>query len=93
MPNFRWPLLQHDIFLAKEAISKRPEKALDWNSIATNLSKKFSTEEKPIVIKGRACRERLDLLVRKYRDEDTKALKRYATSKLAILLKFAHMYL
>ena len=79
MPNFRWPWLYHDISLAKEVNSLRPEKPCDWESIATKLSAIFSSEDMPIIIKGRACRERLDLLLIKYREEDAKALKRYVT--------------
>ena len=79
MPNFRWPSLFHDVSLAREIISLRPEKSSDWASIATKLSTLFSSDEKPIMITSRACRERLDLLLKKYREEDTKALKRYVT--------------
>ena len=79
MPNFRWPSLYNDISLAKEVISLRPEKTSDWETIATKLSAIFSSEEMPILLKGRACRDRLDLLLKKYRDEDSKALKRYVT--------------
>lgn len=76
MPNFRWPLLQHDISLAKEVVSRRPEKTNDWDMIAKELSKNFSTPDKPVVLKGRACKDRLELLVKKYRDEDARALRR-----------------
>ena len=79
MPNFRWPLLYHDLCLAKDVISSRPEKACDWEAIATKLSTLFSTDDKPISIKGRACRERLDLLLKKFREEDCKALKRFVS--------------
>ena len=76
MPNFRWPLLQHDISLAKEVVSRRPEKTNDWDMIAKELSKNFSMPDKPVVLKGRACKDRLELLVKKYRDEDARALRR-----------------
>ena len=79
MPNFRWPLLYHDISLAKEVINLRPEKPSDWETVATKLSDIFSSEEMPILLKGRGCRKRLDLLLKKYRDEDTKGLKQYVT--------------
>lgn len=79
MPNFRWPLLFHDIALAKEGISKHPECALDWEGIVTDLSEVFSTKEKSVAIKGRACRERLDLVPNKYREEDSESLKRLVT--------------
>ena len=74
MPNFRWLQLSNDLALAKEVFSVRPEKAADWEDIATKLSAVFSTDEKPVFIKGRACKDRLDLLLKKFR-EDAKALK------------------
>ena len=77
MPHLRWPLLYHNIALAKEVISLRPEKPSDWGNIATKLSAIFSSEEKSVMIKGRACRERLDFLLKKYREEDVKALRRF----------------
>ena len=76
MPSFRWPDVSHDIALAIEVISHRPQKPVDWDAIAGTLSSAFSTEEKPVELKGRGCRERMDLLLRKYKDEDAKALKR-----------------
>ena len=69
--------MSHDIALAKEVISLRPEKPVDWDTIACTLSSTFSSEDKPVVLKGRGCRERLELLLKKFRDEDRKALKRY----------------
>ena len=88
MTIFRWPLLYHDLSLAKEVISVHPEKPSDWDSIATKLSDIFTSPIKPVVIKGRACRERLDLLVKKYKEEDTKALKRYASRYLYLSRSF-----
>ena len=77
MPSFRWPDVDNDISLAKEVISRRPNKPSDWESIACTLSQLFSTEEKPVALKGRGCRERMELLIKKYREEDNKSLKRY----------------
>ena len=71
--------MSHDIALAKEAISLRPEKPADWDVIARTLSSNFSTEDKPVFLKGRGCRERLDLL-KKFKDDDAKALKRFVRS-------------
>ena len=77
MPNFRWPLVYHDVSLAKEVYSTRPEKSSDWEVIAAKLSVVFSTrDDKIISLKGRGCRKRLDLLMKKYKEEDKKALKR-----------------
>lgn len=83
MPNFRWPTVYHDISLAKEVYSTRPEKPSDWEVIAAKLSVLFSTkDDKSISLKGRGCRERLDLLIKKYKEEDRKALKRYVAVAL-----------
>ena len=75
MPGFRWEV-PNDTALAAEVVSKRPQKPADWMDIADALSKSFSTEEKPVQLKGRGCREWMDLLLKKYRDDDKKALKR-----------------
>ena len=75
MPGFRWELKQ-DIALATEVVSKRPHKPLDWSDVAEDLNASFSTDNKPVQLKGRGCRERMDLLLKKYKDDDKKALKR-----------------
>jgi len=75
MPGFRWEL-NHDIALAAEVISKRPHKPVDWLDVAETLNTSFSTEAKPVQLKGRGCRERMDLLLKKYKEDDKKALKR-----------------
>ena len=62
MPSFRWPDVSHNIALAKEAISVCLEKPADWDVIACTLNSNFTTEDKPVFIKGRRYRERLDLL-------------------------------
>ena len=76
MPQFRWPEMKHDIALAKEVASVRPSKPADWEVIAGVLSAAFSTDDKPITLKGRGCRERLDWLVEKFKTEEAKSLKR-----------------
>ena len=76
MPSFRWPELYHDLALATEVASKRPQKPVDWESVALALNKVFSTSEKPVFLKGRGCRERMDLLIRKYKTDDAKSLKK-----------------
>lgn len=73
---FRWPGTKQDLALAKEVIAKNPQKPQDWDVIAETLSRLFSTEDKPVVLKGRGCRERMDRLLEKYHQEDAKSLKR-----------------
>ena len=68
MPSFRWPYVSHDVALAKEVASARPTKHSDWEEVATTLSAAFSTPQKQVSLKGRRCRERMELLVRKYRE-------------------------
>ena len=77
MHAFCWNDKAHDIALVK-VVACHPSKPLDWDSIATWLNAVFATEEKPVELKGRGCRERLDRLLEKFKAEDTKSLKRYA---------------
>ena len=65
MPAFRWPETCHDIALAKEVVFSRPTKPINWDKIASNLNAAFSTEDKPVELKGRGCRERMDRLLAK----------------------------
>lgn len=80
MTGFRWPDTNHDIALAREAVTCRPTKPLDWEAIATKLNAAFSTEEKSVALKGRGCRERLDRLLDKFKTEDAKSLKRFVAN-------------
>ena len=75
MPGFRWEMV-HDLALAKEVAARRPEKPVDWIEITDILNTTFSTEEKPVLLKGRGCKDRLDLLLKKYKDEESKSLKK-----------------
>ena len=76
MSPFRWPLPKHDIMLAKEYAARKPDKIDEWDSIALVLSSEFGTEDKPIVLTGRACKERLRRLLDKYKDDDKKSLRK-----------------
>ena len=62
MPGFRWEL-QQDIALASEVATSHPQKLQDWDKIAVTLSAAFSPDEKPVQLKARGCRERMDLLL------------------------------
>ena len=42
----------------------------------------FKKDDKMISLKGRGCREHLDLLIKKYKEEDKKALKWYVAVAL-----------
>ena len=76
MAPFRWPDPVHDIALAREVAAKRPQKPPDWDAIAEVLSKDFSTDDKLVELKGRACKDRMNLLITKYKAEDARSLKR-----------------
>ena len=78
MAPFRWPLVQHDVDLAKEVVASRPEKACDWDDIASRLNPLFSlTSGKAVELKGRSCRERMERLLNKHKADDASALRRY----------------
>ena len=77
MAPFRWPGCCHDIALAKEVVSTRPKRPMDWDSIAETLAGRFSTQEKPVRLSGRACKDRLNLLLAKHKADGAKGLKRY----------------
>ena len=64
MAPFRWPKVDQDIALCKEIIARRPTKVDDWEDIAEFLSNLFTTENNPVQLKGRGCRERSELLVK-----------------------------
>ena len=71
MCPFRWPVVQNDIDLAKEVVANNPEKPCDWDAVAIGLQSLFSrTVGKPVEIKGRSCRERMERLLKKYKDDD-----------------------
>ena len=76
MPGFKWPYVAQDIALATEVATVRPNKLTDWEAIAKTLTSLFSTTDKRVSLKGRGCKDRMDLLLRKYKEEDSKLLKR-----------------
>lgn len=76
MAPFRWPETRHDLALAKEVAQYMPGKPQEWDDIAKRLSEVFSTEVKQVELKGRGCRERMDRILDRYKEEDAKALKR-----------------
>lgn len=84
MAPFRWPELSHDVALAIEVMATRPDKAQDWENIAEMLSGSFSSADKAVVLKGRGCRDRMDLLLKKYKTDDAKALKKCVPSLLCV---------
>ena len=76
MSPFQRPELWHDVVLATEVAARCLQKPQDWEDIAQALSQAFATPEKAVQLKGRGCRERMDLLVKKHKNEDAKAPKK-----------------
>jgi hypothetical protein len=56
--------------LATEVTARNPKRPVAWESIAGILSQAFSTDEKKIDLTGRACRERMDRLITKHKEDD-----------------------
>lgn len=76
MTPFRWPETCHDLALAKEVAPYIPEKPQEWEDIAKRLSEAFSTEAKQMELKGKGCRERMERILDRYKEENAKALRR-----------------
>jgi hypothetical protein len=85
MAPFRWPDTKHDIALAKEVAAVKPVSSEDWEIIARTLGTLLSTNDKPVELKGRGCRERLQRLIEKFKKEDARSLKRYLIFILYVL--------
>ena len=67
---FRRPNTCEDVMLATELAQRRPKCPADYKQIARVLSLIFSEDKKPVVLSGRACRERMVGLISKYLEED-----------------------
>lgn len=61
----------HDIALTTEVARDRPEKPSEWDKIAESL-----IDEKNVSLKGTGCRERMDRILTKYKEQDAQSLKR-----------------
>ena len=67
---FRQPNTCGGVMLATELAKRRPKCPADYEQIARVLSPIFSEDRKPVVLSGRACRERMNGLISKYLEED-----------------------
>ena len=67
---FRWPSVKDDIALATEVAREKPAKPSNWDKIAESLSKLFSNDEKKVSLKGIECRERMERILTKYKEEE-----------------------
>ncbi|KAK2550091.1 hypothetical protein P5673_029278 [Acropora cervicornis] len=77
MAPFRWPTTSNDIMLATEvAVERKPKSPAHWQTIAGILSHAFSSDDKQVDLTGRACREWLERLINKFKEEDKKSLKK-----------------
>ena len=84
-PSFCWPKLVHDIAFLKEVVAEWPMKAETWDSVAETLSDLFG-----VIVGGQACWEHLDLLVKKFKADEQKVLKRqvFVASEHLILMQW-----
>ena len=73
---FRWPNTCQDVMLATKVVQGRPKCPADYEEICEGTFPIFSEDKKPVVLLGRACRERINGLISKYLEKDKKALKR-----------------
>ena len=60
-------------------LPRKPKSPADWETIAGIPSQAFSLDEKKVDLIGRACRIRLKRLINKFKDEDKKSLKKWAS--------------
>ncbi|KAK2570292.1 hypothetical protein P5673_005080 [Acropora cervicornis] len=67
---FEWPSSCQDVMLATELAQRRPKCPADYEQIARVLSPIFSEDKKPVVLSGRACREKMNGLISEYLEED-----------------------
>lgn len=58
--------------LAKEVAQDSPEKPDEWEAVHKRLGKVFSTDSYTVELKGRGCREKMDRILTKYKEEDVK---------------------
>ncbi|CAB4045983.1 Hypothetical predicted protein, partial [Paramuricea clavata] len=75
MAPFRWPAIANDLMLATEVAARNPKSGAEWETIACVLSREFSTDDRNVEVTGRACRERMERLIAKYKEEDKRSLK------------------
>lgn len=73
MPSVRWNL-EEDTALCVEVFKMRPESSAQWAEIADDLNRRFQFRK--ISFTDRSCRDRMNLLKKKYKNEDRKSLKR-----------------
>ena len=76
MTPFRSSTISNDIMLATDVAVRKPKSPADWKIIAGILSQAFSSDDKRVDFTGRACRERLERLINKFKEEDKKSLKK-----------------
>ena len=55
----------HDIAFLKEVVAEQPMKAETWDSVIETISALFG-----VIVGGQACREHLDLLVKKFKADE-----------------------
>ncbi|KAK2546748.1 hypothetical protein P5673_033614 [Acropora cervicornis] len=79
MAPFRWPTTSNDIMLGTEVATRKPKSPADWETIAGILSQAFRSDDKQVDLTGRTCREWLERLINKFKEQDKKSLKKWAS--------------
>ena len=80
MAPFRWSTTSNDILLGTEVSARKSKSLADWETIAGILSQTFhSDDDKQVNLTGRARREWLERLINKFKEEDKKSLKKWAS--------------
>ena len=63
--------MANDLMLATEVASRNQKNGTEWETIPCAL-----TDDKSVEVTGRACREQLDRLIAKYKEDDKRSLKK-----------------
>ena len=59
----------------KEVAQDSPKKPDEWEAVDKRLGKAFSTDSYTVELKGKGCREKMNQILTKYKEEDVKGLK------------------
>ena len=74
MPGVRWSV-KLDIALCLAVFNTRPQKTADWEKVATSLGAEQAETAEQALPKARGCKDRMLLLIKKYKEEDKRSLK------------------
>ena len=81
MPPFRWKELEYDTALCRQFVGNKPGKPSEWNDLSSTLSAFISKTKTEVNLTGRACREHMELLVKKFKNDEQKASRLLAYTR------------